>query len=616
MKSRGIAPEVLVWVGIALIVTAIVAGAIAYRLNPGLDLFGSLIPSGNKSIDVRDGLAIVGIDLKDELQLKYYTGSEWVAAKSGKIELDEKEIDVDNLRRNLEDFYLGTLRDGAREFSYRNPPRSFKLLNPSSFSESVNSKYELGYYSGEAHSLASTACIGNSNLDFVKQGVYVFGVEDNLLDGSCRAIFMDVDDRFYVPSTGNALSGLLSDSNRIVSDGNSDYSGLRYLSLWRDQILSGGACEKHLEIMFKENGLDIREKYAVRRMGNMLFVDLNSRGGEEKYSAGCFKEETNRASYVSDAEISIKFELKNEVQEIYWGDSPGGRNGCAKGWYVRIGNGDYFSADINWGENDFKMNLEEKKSFVDGLDIVVRGLDVAGGDDYYNVRAEIVDGEQRKLIYRAIDGEVDSGAEKKKMLSDIMAAYEGSFVAGSPEENIVVAKEKIISLDIGATFNSIDYSLPEEPTVEKSARVEWRENGGWYFEGERFATGLNRRIGYPSIDWKREYDSSFSEGLPYVLKGLGDYVWKPGADKPERFYPSLNVQVNLEGGALDLSDYITSHLPAKRELFPMGGVNLYGRRLVSYNLIREESADTDEVLHVSKIITEYYQAVHAGAYCA
>lgn len=621
MKSKGgISIEQVIWAGVFLFVVGAVLYGVGSKAYGEVYDLANLIPGG-KDVEIEvTGVSRIGIDLTDDLRVKYWDGGSWVPVSldEEKFVLNKKEVDREYFKDKLSDFYFNTPRKGNDSVSVSESD-VLKLQIVPHFDGSLIRHYP------EGETITGAKVIRNYGfgddtrinipLSFESEGVFVQVVEDKGVLGQGENLFVDLFGRVY------EIDGEDVEFSFLRTE---EYSSpVMELIGWMDQILQGEKYEKFINLEYDQIvARDVKEKvirdYKVQRIDYILFVDFNepvAGGAVDKYFgrvAGS-GESGGEKVQVNNAQIKISFDLLEGVKGVYWG-SPS--EGCVKGWYVLTYFDEYLPA-FSEGAGEFKMSGSEQKDFTSGLEIVVERLDRAGFNDYNNVKINdllIGDGQ----IDSAFGGEQEefkkeAGRQFNKGVIEIAKSKLSEYNLVNPFEDVNVDKLIIESVS--------PISLPFEGNEMKRVVVTWENKGdgfAWYV-GENLinavgvgSSGRYNRINtdFPSFYFTSEEQiRSFDEGLPLIIDGLRSVGWVSSDDgKTSSFlsyYPELDVKIIFENGQeVDISDKVN----LLRKRYGSGGGGGVARK-TSPELEKEETKRTAE------IIFDYYDLVQKGAGC-
>lgn len=354
---------------IALTVLGIVLFSLGSTLDPRFRTFFQALPGFGQDAPP-EGEAIIGLDLsKPDTPLVYYTGTKWKAAPPELFTLDGKTIKVPETQRALRSFYFDTVRDGGPDFDYHfyhismNPHllRYVQRENVPSRKEPTRdgmtqivpghkvSVHDEAYYSSFSLRYRPPYFAPSSNHQ--SKSFYLSVSKDTLFEAQSS-----------VDSSPDYFVSVLS-IKQFVPDtffSAQDVAFARMLHLrWRDQILAGGECEKHVSLIGKP--------YSASKIDSILFVDLNSEAlDKELYAPGCFRYaspestrflEGDSFEWARDYGLEFQFSFKNRLERYVW-------RGTSWNYY-----GD--SADLK-GIFDFRDSA--RTEFTLGLSLVVDAL--------------------------------------------------------------------------------------------------------------------------------------------------------------------------------------------------------------------------------------------------
>jgi len=359
----------------------------------------NLIPTGEK-----EPTEILGIDLIDNLNLKYYTGSSWKLIEDEKYMINNKEIVREDFRDELEKFYLATPRKGKDYVIFEEGFRKLQIVEHYGgglIRFFPKGKYEIG------REVIGKGTPGENErviyLDFEQAGVYIRVKEE-------FGIIREEGKEFFIDTFGNIYERESNGDIERVSFQSRYSDAVTELIKWIDQILEGKDFVLFVTLEINETGEYESRKYTVRKVDQYVFVDLNKlASGEEKYFTE--KVEGDGDDIFEGIEVSLDFALQ-EAERRTGGYSDNKRfvdwlyehGFISDEEYVEINGGEGLSGLFNReGDMDFvadvlrqrKVKLENRKNEVEqgrrasgeivqefGLIPVIRGEEEF--IDYYN----------------------------------------------------------------------------------------------------------------------------------------------------------------------------------------------------------------------------------------
>jgi len=307
--------------GVAILVLAVVFLGVVFILGGFIDK-GKLFPGFNQTQTAILGDEIIGIDLSDDLLLKYYTGSSWKLIEGEKYETNSgKVIDTKDVKDELKRFYLVTDRRGKDSILIDEIFRRLTVLpiygisgtdfkNDNAFPNAI-----IDYLDGDYEVRKELFGQGTPGerirtiwIRFGNPGLYMKVKEEGVGPFSeleSRDLYVDLLGKIYeidVRKVGTVLA--LSP----IKDAPSYKNAIDEIIVsWRDGILEGGEFEKFITL--KVNGIDAQ--YTVKRTDDKLFVDLNNpASGEEKYFTVEIEEGGEQEIDPGVIEISLDFALQ------------------------------------------------------------------------------------------------------------------------------------------------------------------------------------------------------------------------------------------------------------------------------------------------------------------
>jgi len=547
MRRKGFSRDFWVGLGIFLFVVGMLflTESKAFGGTGGIFDFGRSLLGFNVTKGTVQQINIVGVELlhtdifKERPEtsdltyfysspLKYYNGQEWILFEPNKkIMLGNTALKPEDARVALMHFYFYTNRYGEGLFRYS------YTFNIRALVVKIRGIYSsLFYFNGGRMELRGEK----------RPGV--------ITQETPPTISVDFNNRFY-DAEGKVLS--LSELPK----------GLRGAIIsYRDQILEGGLCEKHLEIA--------GNKYRVKKLDNYLYIDLNEKPTEpEKYREGCFSSEFSASDALVEnrAEIFILFDAKNGVEGLYWGDKPGGKSGCAKGWYILTDSGLYFPAYAR-SAGDFVMYGGDNYDFQKGLNLATDKLD---SGDYIDILVggptkpdfEFKSGFGDFTLFGTSDNEKFKQALIKIYndglvpISDAEPSVEkeiSSSSSGAPVVIVVSTVKFYDSLYRIETGKEIRTALYEPST---GAYQGWTLSSEFYKDGQLVKSDIPRPFVFPVMN----YRSSLKDGLPYVFEHL--YYWQRylaslgGSNSYYKTDKNFKISISPAGGGdFDVSDKI------------------------------------------------------------
>lgn len=248
--------------------------------------------------------------LSGNKNLSYYTGTTWIEIGKGEMRIEQKTLDSVAVRDALARFYFSTPRIGRPVFGLEDN-RQMMVYIPSS-----------------QDSLKDNTFNGKGSLSLL------YGVREGYAgDPRQSRLYFALDDKFYGDyDLNDAVSRSTSERDRLVA--------------WRDQFLSGGPCQKTIELSFKQGDSFETHRYLVVKVarpdGFYAYVDLNApidgRGDLEKYGDDCFVDgsiiSSDAANVVNTGSVYLSFVNQNDKRfhyEVFWMPLS---NGLGKWYFV------------------------------------------------------------------------------------------------------------------------------------------------------------------------------------------------------------------------------------------------------------------------------------------
>ncbi|MBS3082268.1 hypothetical protein J4416_05085, partial [Candidatus Pacearchaeota archaeon] len=214
-----------------------------------IDFVMNLLPGFNNSAP--DGTSIVGVNMETG-GLEYFTGDKWreIDSKTDKFVLGSYEVDPSILNNKISSFYLDSER------------------RPKEFSLEINSwRYWDVYMWG----------LDFKRVSFVRPKVKegFVNTERILVKGESLEIGYDNDGEIKPKDLQDVdlNIGYLPRFAEVEVDENPQ--AVAQVISWRDSILEDNKCEKFLDLTVKVNKEEKPLRYAVRKVDNYIFIDLN-----------------------------------------------------------------------------------------------------------------------------------------------------------------------------------------------------------------------------------------------------------------------------------------------------------------------------------------------------
>src|SRR3989344_1661861 len=256
-----------------------------------IDFVMNLLPGFNNSAP--DGTSIVGVNMETG-GLEYFTGDKWreIDSKTDKFVLGSYEVDPSILNNKISSFYLDSER------------------RPKEFSLEINSwRYWDVYMWG----------LDFKRVSFVRPKVKegFVNTERILVKGESLEIGYDNDGEIKPKDLQDVdlNIGYLPRFAEVEVDENPQ--AVAQVISWRDSILEDNKCEKFLDLTVKVNKEEKPLRYAVRKVDNYIFIDLNKpvyEGKKQEWDKeDCFGVE----NYEDDknVDVDLKYSVKVNFKE-------------------------------------------------------------------------------------------------------------------------------------------------------------------------------------------------------------------------------------------------------------------------------------------------------------
>ena len=315
MKQKGeIGVKQIIFAVIAILVIA----GVLFGGSKAFDKFGFYfgLLDYNQSVGESE-LSRIGINLEHG-DLRYYTGTKWkkISTNQAKFFLNDLEFSPQDLKSEFYNFYTGE-RKPANFLLSVNHWRKWSI-SPSTRWGMIN--------------IYSYTKIGFEGIDF--RGI----------------VEMDYDESFDERENVFILD-LESERNPNL---------IKTVIDWRDQILEGNECEKHMafSLIVKdgENKKNVNRKYKVKKRFEYIYIDLdedvstdNEKWGTSECLGPMSYVDEARDKWINDAKVSLSYE---ETLSI---------NNPAKVWWDKNNGWSYQSSYTNWKDTlYFERNVLRK----------------------------------------------------------------------------------------------------------------------------------------------------------------------------------------------------------------------------------------------------------------